>query len=377
MKIGVKLSARPELLKHMNQELLLRLIVRYGRISRAALARETGLALPSVMRLTEDLIEKGLLADVGQGPATGGRKANELSINGSYRYIIGVEIASKVIVTLTDFSGFVIASRTLQVRKNASPQEDLAEIAEVVLSLLETYGVNRERVAALGVGTPGFNFKYNSVQPGFMKAGWESIDVAKILAERTGLEVIIENVARTRTLSEIWFGEGLHHASFVYVFVDWGVGIGIVDEGRIVEGACGVAGEFGHMRIERNGRPCYCGGKGCLEMYVSVAAIEAEAKGTPIAEIEDETAYATAAHDLALAIGNMINLLNPPLIVLGGCVPRQLKGFTSRVEANLEEFVFHHRASRTPILESQVDNEGICLGSIALVIHHVLMRHSA
>lgn len=358
MPRGVHTSVRPESLKEINQALIIRTIVRYGKISRASLARESGLALPSIMRLVDDLMEKGLVVACGKGPTTGGRKGTLVAINADYCYIIGVEIASEVVITLTDFAGTCIASLILRSSMEAKPDEDLVQIAGAIEALLKDHHIDKQHVGAIGVGTPGRAFKHALPLPGFMKPGWESVDVARTLSGLTGIKVYEDNVARTNTLGEIWFGHGRSFESFLYVYVDWGVGLGLVNQGHIIPGANGVAGELGHMKIERDGLQCYCGSKGCLEMYVSVAA--------------KDVSKESAIKAMALALGNLINLLNPPLIVLGGYVPRSSQSFFDGVVANLPDFVFHNRASETPILLSGVDRHKKGLGSVALVIQNLI-----
>lgn len=223
-------SARPELLKYLNQELILRCIVKFDEISRTDISKETGLALPSVMRITEALIQKGVIVDIGQGVSTGGRKPTLLTMNKDYKYIVGVEIASRTMITLTDFAGNTIRSKWIDVRNVNIPEQSLNRMGIDILNMLKEDEIPINQVAAIGVGTPGKNFKHQQNIKGFMKKGWESVDVQKTLYERTNIPVIVDNVARTRTLSEIWFGVGKRQPSFLYVFIDWGVGMGIVSQ---------------------------------------------------------------------------------------------------------------------------------------------------
>lgn len=373
-------SARPELLKNLNQELILRCIVKFGEISRTDLSKETGLALPSVMRISDALIQKGFIVDIGQGVSTGGRKPTLLTINKDYKYIVGVEIASHTLITLTDFAGDTIDSKHIDVRNDNTPLESLSEIAKVILTMLEDNSILSNQVAAIGVGTPGKDFKHRQAIKGFMKKGWESIDVEEQLSKLTNISVIVDNVARTRTLSEIWFGVGKNHSSFLYAFIDWGVGIGIVSQSEIVTGAQSVAGEFGHMSIDMNGESCYCGNKGCIEMYASIGAFERKLKCSNFdwviehqSEPEVQEVIAEVANSMAFALGNTINLLNPEMVVLGGLVPRKLTAFSQIVSEKIGQYIFHNLAVETPIVCSEVDNEKACLGSIALVINHELM----
>ncbi len=359
-------SGRPELLKFINQEFVIRQIVKYGEISRADLARFTGLALPSIMRIVDALVVKGVVVEMGHGSSSGGRKPQMVALNKAYMWIIGLEIAGRSIVTLSDFSGKPIAAHTIDTRNDDTPEVTLIRLLEIVQALIAAHGVDPRNVA-LGVGTPGQGFKHSGQKKGFIAKGWEIIDVGAWFEARLEMPVFVDNVCRTRTLSEVWFGRGRVNPSFLYAFIDQGVGIGIVSEGVIVAGASGVAGEFGHTSIDRFGKPCYCGKNGCVEMYTSVGALGDEPSLSALTE---------AADALAFALGNVVNMLNPPLIVLGGMVPRSHEIFTSLVKARLAPNIFHNLATDTEVVLSAVDNESVCLGSIALVINHVLMSRA-
>ena len=390
-------SAKPELLKKMNQEQILRQIVKSGEISRAELSRVTGLALPSVMRLVEPLIEKGVIKEVREGESTGGRKPNLIALNAQYKWIIGVEITSKIIITLADFSGKVAEAFSFGMNYEDTPEMVLDQIIKEIRTLLSRHDILPSQVAAIGVGTPGSDFKHKEEKKGFISKGWEIIDVKSVLEHALEIRTIVENVCRTRTLSEIWFGHGRNESDFLYAFIDWGVGIGIVKQGTLEIGYNQVAGEFGHTSIDRNGRPCYCGKKGCIEMYASVGALVIETSQFYTADEDEDAKHMTESeyfewlvlhkerpeimseiaelsNALAFALANVINLMNPKMVVLGGVLPRLIPEIVDNIKAIIPEYIFHNLAITTPILQSDVNNENECLGSIALVIQNELIE---
>lgn len=389
MNLQRKESARPELLKQMNQELIIRQIVKAKEISRAELSRLTGLALPSVMRLVEDLIIKGVIIESRSGASTGGRKPNLITLNSAYKWIIGVEITSKVIVTLADFSGEAVDSARFSISDSELPEKVLEKIVRLISEIIAKHQIKSINIAAIGVGTPGHDFKHQGLIKGFIAKGWETIDVSAYLKHHFNIPIITENVCRTRTLSELWFGVGRETSDFIYAFIDWGVGIGIVKNGYLEEGSSGVAGEFGHTSIDRNGKTCYCGKKGCIEMYASVGALVTTVEAKAIENLDENDTFdwiiahqdhpqishqiQEMAHSLSFALANVVNLLNPSKVVLGGVLPRLLPEITKQVEVEIGEYIFHNHAMQTPIIQSAVNNETQCLGSIALVIHHELM----
>lgn len=379
-------TGKPELLKRINRNIIIKLIIKHGVISRSELSRITKLALPSVMRIVEGLMSENLVKEVGKGDSTGGRKPGLITLNQEALYIIGVEIAIKTTMVLTDLGGSIIDKWESPQMAYVSPEEMLEKINENIERLIEKHKIHRERLAGIGIGTPGSNFKHiKDIENSILK-GWEKIDVKAWFESKTDLPVFIDNVARTRTLSELWFGIGKSIKSFVYVFVDQGVGCGIVSNNTIHEGFRSVAGEFGHSIIEYHGRECYCGNQGCIEMYVSAGAITNEVvkilgvsdgtfKFKNVIELETEPKVQKVLTDsgkiLAAGVANLINIFNPQVIVLGGIVPTESRYFTESVIQAIDANVFSNNAMNTPVFISDIDQDRICIGSVALVINEV------
>lgn len=377
---------KPELLKRINRNVIIKLIIKHGIISRSELSKITRLALPSVMRIVEGLISDNLVKEVGKGDSTGGRKPGLITLNQEALYIIGVEIAINTTMVLTDLGGNIIDRWESPQMSHVSPEEMLEKINENIERLIGKHKIDRSKIAGIGIGTPGTNFKHiKDIENSILK-GWEKIDVKAWFESKTDLPIFIDNVARTRTLSELWFGVGKRIKSFIYVFVDQGVGCGIVNNNTIYEGHSSVAGEFGHTIIEYNGRECYCGNRGCVEMYVSAGAItnevvkamgisEEDFKFKKVMELETEPEVQKILSDsgkiLAAGIANLINIFNPQAVVLGGIVPSKSLYFAESVMKAIDANVFSNTAMNTPVFVSDIDQDRICIGSVALVINEV------
>lgn len=379
-----QITGKPELLKKINRNRIIKLIVKYKTISRSQLANITKLALPSVMRIVDSLIKEGLVLDIGKGESTGGRKPNLVCLNKDALYIFGVEIAVNTEVVLADLMGNILEKKTFEQSPNTTP-EDLLERVYISIEEMKTeYKLLDEKIAGIGIGTPGTNFKYiREVERTILK-GWETFNVKDWFEAKTNLMIEVENVARTRTLSELWFGKGRNIESFIYIFVDRGVGCGIVNNGVIFKGAKGVAGEFGHTTIELDGRDCYCGKKGCIEMYVSTAAITNKVCEilnvkkmffSDLIEMQGQEKildiFVQSGHVLGVGIANLINIYNPEAIIIGGEVPLVSNSFAESAIATVDDNVFSKEALKTPILISELDHDYACLGSVALVIDKV------
>lgn len=379
-------TGNPELIKRINRNIIIKLIVKHGVISRSELSKITKLALPSVMRIVDGLIAENLVKEIGKGDSSGGRKPGLITLNNEALYIIGVEIAIKTFIVLTDLGGNILDKWESPQMAYVSPEEMLEKINENIERLIVANAIDRGKIAGIGIGTPGSNFKHiRDVENSILK-GWERIDVKAWFEAKTDLPVFIDNVARTRTLSELWFGMGRKLKSFIYVFVDQGVGCGIVNNEVIYEGYRSVAGEFGHTIVEYGGRECYCGNHGCIEMYVSAGAITNEAvkalgisdeafRFKNVIEMEQEQKVREILEDsgkiLAAGVANLINIFNPQAIVLGGIVPKESRCFAEAAIQAIDENVFSNNAMNTPVFISSIDQDRICIGSVALVINEI------
>ncbi len=379
-------TGKPELLKRINRNIIIKLIIMHGVISRSELSRITKLALPSVMRIVEGLISENLIKEVGKGDSSGGRKPSLITLNQEALYIIGVEIAIKTTMVLTDLGGNVIDRWESPQALHMTPEEMLEKINENIERLISSHQIDRRKLAGIGIGTPGTNFKHIKDIENSILRGWEKIDVKAWFESKTDLPIFIDNVARTRTLSELWFGVGKRIRSFIYVFVDQGVGCGIVNNNAIYEGYSSVAGEFGHTIIDYGGKDCYCGNRGCVEMYVSAGAItnevvkalrisEQDFSFKNVIELEAEPEVQKVLTDsgkiLAAGVANLINIFNPQAVVLGGIVPIESRYFASAVKQAIDANVFSNNAMNTPVYISEIDPDRICIGSVALVINEV------
>ncbi len=146
--------------------------------------------------------------------------------------------------------------------------------------------VRSRRVYGVGVGLAGVIDRISGVVRRATYFDWHDVDLAELLAERTGLPAVVENDVNSLAVSETWFGAGRGMADVAVVSIGRGVGLGMVLDGRLYRGAAGGAGEFGHTKVSADGPACPCGGRGCLEALIGESAIRAHAAavvGRPVA----------------------------------------------------------------------------------------------
>lgn len=242
---------------------------------------------------------------------------------------IGIDIGgTNTKAGLVDVHNKLLASRTIPTNAEEGARKTLRRIAETVLGMLEENNILMEQCIGAGIGIPGTVDRKNGILEYSNNIKWENVDVAGITGEIIPLPVSVANDADCAALGEAVAGNGRYHEDVVLLTLGTGVGGGIILNGRIYEGRT----EPGHMVIEKDGEPCTCGRRGCLEAYVSSAAIARETKKASGREMQPEELFSLAAggdknaerivsayvEALGTGITNIANMFRPKLILLGG-----------------------------------------------------------
>lgn len=380
------MRGHPRILREINRKNIIEALRKSAPLSRTELARKVDLSLPSVSRIIDVLLKEGVLLEVGKGDSRGGRKPTLLEFNPHHRFVFGADVSRQTTVVLCDLQGTILERREIPVRPSFGPQKVVTTVLEAVESMRQHAGVPDHRVVGLGVSVPGFLFKNAQMVDGSPFAGWESTDVEAVFASLSPYPVTIDNVARASAMAEILYGWGRSFHSFFYFYLDWGTGGGVVYRGKVVRGLNGSCGEVGHTTIHPEGIPCYCGNRGCLEQYTSTAAILRTIKETMGVELsfaevitryleEDPLVIAVlrqAGYFLGKGIANVINLLNPQAVVLGGELSQRFPVYVEESIVSARENIFALAAQETPIVISQVGKEEVVLAVAQMVLSRYL-----
>lgn len=242
---------------------------------------------------------------------------------------IGIDIGGTNTKTgLVDVHNKLLASKTIPTNAEEGADRTLRHIAETVLGMLEENNILMEQCIGAGIGIPGTVDRKNGILEYSNNIKWENVDVAGIIGEIIPLPIRVANDADCAALGEAVAGNGRYHEDVVLLTLGTGMGGGIILNGKIYEGRT----EPGHMVIEKNGEPCTCGRRGCLEAYVSSVAIARETKKVYGREMQPEELFSLAAggdkdavkivsayvEALGTGITNIANMFRPKLILLGG-----------------------------------------------------------
>ena len=338
-------------MKRHNLRAILQMLLRYQPVSRARLVELTSLSSTTITNLIAELLEQGIVAEDGVPPSGQrgvGRPRTLLRLVPEARHAIGVHIGvGSVRVAVADLQAQLSSPLTLSHPLEHTPEEVLHETVALIRRAISQSGIPSQTIVGVGVGASGLVNPHTGVNVMAPNLGWRDVPIRHKLATSLALPVVVDNNARTMALGEAMFGTGrdVHALAFVYARV--GVGAGFVVNGQLFRGSAAGAGEIGHATIiPSGGDPCRCGNTGCLETLISEPAIVRRAKALA-AEDEggilathlregggkafERVLAAARAGDAAtlamlreqacymgIALANLVNILNPDLIVLGG-----------------------------------------------------------
>ena len=322
---------------------VLKLIWDKGKTSRAEIARLTGLSRSTVSEIIDSLLTTGLIAEVGAGKSSGGRRPIVLEFQDEARFILGVDLgATHVSVVLMDLRGRVLVWKEKKHPVRTDPEGSRTLVISLCDECLKEWENGTKRLIRIGVAVPS---PVDPLNPKLLSEVvipvWQGESGLGQLQIKYGVPVHIDNDANLGALAEHWWGAGKGIDDFVYIKIAHGIGAGYILNGDIYRGAAGVAGEMGHLPIDPNGPLCVCGSKGCLATFVGKPALTKRIAellprypqsvfhgqeltfGTIVAATTDGDELALklvsgVAEYLGIAISSWFNLMNPKLAILGG-----------------------------------------------------------
>ena len=322
-----------ERVKKENRSLILKCINDIGPVSRIDIAEATGLTAASVTQITTALIAEKILLEVGpsaESTGTAGRKKILLDINPDAAWILSVNIESETTtIAICDIKGNIIADHYAQIPtdKKKTPEKFLSSLADICISCAASLKPRKRKLLkCVSVGIPGIVDKENGISVHAYGIWKDSVNVADILGKKLSLPVIIENNVNAFSTAEILFGVGKSYDSLLVI--KWGPGVGstIVVNKKVYEGRHGKTAELGHFIVEKNGKQCSCGRRGCLETLLSYKELQKTASFTPenFGEVYSSSkgavrkSFDTAIDLFARSIVNTATIIAPNRIVLSG-----------------------------------------------------------
>ena len=316
-----------------------------GTDSIAEISREIGVSIPTITKLVGELIEDGLIEEVGKLGTTGGRRPSIYGLNPSAGYIVGVEIRlHHISMAITNFKGEIIDFQEDIAYTLENSEESFRAFCTFLKNLVDKTGIDRTKVLAYGFNLSG---RVNN-ETGYCFSYFigEDRPVSQVFKEELGAWVFVENDSRAMTYGEYICGIGNNEKNMLFLNVSWGLGMGMIIDGKLSYGKSGFSGEIGHLPMRDNNHICQCGKTGCLETGASGSAAHrivmqklSEGRASILSDtlkknghisiddiiraVNEEDVLAIEVIEeigrtLGRAIAGLINLFNPELVVIGG-----------------------------------------------------------
>ena len=374
--------ASSEVVRDINRRVVLNLIRTKQPISRADLARVSGLQRSTISLIVEDLMAKSWVLEGPTGRLPRGRRPTFLRLNDE-RVIIGVDIRpGQITVALSDVNGKFASQETMATP--ATPKAAVEGIVSRVQRLLKSCA-GRKMVEGIGISVPGRVDRGTERLVFAPNLPWGEFDLRGPVEKATGLDVELENAANACVLAAVWF-DHIECRNMVVVTVSEGLGTGVLVNGQVVRGFSGMAGEFGHVPLDPKGPQCACGSRGCWEVFGSNRAalryyFESGAGATGagglnfpdllhLAEQGDSRAaqaLETMAHYLGRGMRMIVAGLDPEQIIIIGDLTRAWHRFGPVIQAEVQQQVLS--GSVPPrLLPVHEDGMARLRGTVALVL---------
>jgi predicted NBD/HSP70 family sugar kinase len=374
-------------------------------VSRIELADRSGLTGASISRIVRQLLDDGLVVEIGVGDATGGKRRTLLQLNSRARHAVGISLDfASVTYLVTDLNGVVLTRQLGAGVGHEPPRMVTQRVAEELGAVLAGAGVDRETLVGVGIAVPGRqNLDHEALRGTARATDWELFALEDTLGAVTDLPVVVENDSTCAAIGEYWVEHIPATTDFATVYMASGFGLGLVTQGDVYRGASANVGEIGHMVVDVNGKACWCGSRGCLEALAGTERIVDQAladrslaqelglTGSPdetradfnrvaraaaggesraVALIEESAGY------LATALLSATNLLDLDHIILSG------PGFIDAgdiylrvVSREVGRLSFARAVHPTRVGLSAAGTDSPALGAASLVLHSGLTPH--
>ena len=364
-----------------------------GNSSIADICKMIELSVPTVTKLILDLVDDGYLVELGKQDTSGGRKPSMFGLNPKAGYFIGVEVRRKRILLATiDFMGEMIDQEYDIPYNLENTQESLDELCVLINNYIDHLPVDRKKILYISMNLSG---RINSISGYSYSYFYFSEDpLMMVLEDRLGIAVNLENDSRAMAYGEYMAGIVHGEKNILYINLNWGVGAGIIIDGKLYYGKSGFSGELGHMPVFDNEIICKCGKKGCLETEASGFAImrmlndkykvgcttiladkiDSE-EGVSLqdfvdAVLKEDVLAIEIVESIGVSLGRgiagLINLLNPELVVIGGPLSEVNDYISLPIESAIRKYSLNLVNKDTSIKVSKLGAKAGVIGSCLL-----------
>lgn len=369
-RLAFEPRALPEDTRRANRSLLLRALHHGGPASRAELSKLMGVTPPTVSSLVKDLLNEGVLDELGRTSGSIGKPATMVGIEPDSRHVIAVSLSepNQFVGAVVNLAGKVVARRTYE-REDRTGDDAIALVAKICDDL--TAIADRPSLG-IGIASPGIVEPSGTVLRA-ARLGWQNVALARELGAHTRQPVHVINDANAAAMAELTFGQPTS-TNLVLVRIDQGVGAGLVLDGALFRGARSASGEIGHVVVHPDGRTCACGKQGCLETEISAPTLTrllqaAEQNDGTTSRIE---VLRHAGEQLGTALATVLSALDISDVVISGPEPVVTETFRAATIDALAALTMPEISAQLTVRPSSFGDDDVVLGAAALVLDHEL-----
>jgi len=389
-----------EIKNYLNKIKIIKHLYTKSSDTATAIGAEVGISLPTVNALLTSLLKSGQVIKQGQGESQGGRKPDLYGLATDSFYILSLDVSKYKIRAAIYNSAHEAVTDIASINITLNNEEaTLHAIMDFIEKIIAQSGLASKSIIAAGISMPGLIDSEKGVNYTYLNFGEKALK--ERLEERLNIKVFIENDARAMTLAEFKFGQNQNYKNVLGVFVGWGIGMGIIIDGKLYRGGAGFAGELGHSPLfESRGITCSCGKTGCLEAVASGTAIVRMAEEAikldgnsilsrivsngkeavePSHVVEaalagDQraiTIISNAGMDLGRGISILIQLLNPDLIIIGGMVAEANQYLITPIQQALNLYSMAKSREKSELALYKLGKNVGLLGGVAIVVEKI------
>ncbi|MBC6612626.1 ROK family protein [Hymenobacter sp. BT507] len=363
------------------------------------------ISAPTSTAMLNELIAEGLVEKQGRGKSIGGRKPELYGLRDKSLFVLSIHMEKyKARLAIFDNNNSPVTGvQTFPIEVTQDLQA-VDQVHEQAMRLIEASGIDPQKLIGVGINMPGLVASKEGNNHTYLRVPDGAESLQQLLERKFGKPVFIQNDVKSATLAEYRFGLAHGRRDVLVLSMDWGVGLGMILDGKLRSGASGFAGEFGHIPLVEDGRLCHCGKRGCLETVASGSALVRNAQEgiragentqlqalseSEIDQLEVEQVI-RAAHDgdqfainllaevglnLGKGIAILIQLFNPELIILGGDMAQAKPFVVPAIQQAITIYCMKQLRENTRIVVSELGRDAMILGSVATVMENVFETH--
>lgn len=375
---------------------MLNIIRAHGPIARTKIYKMLNERMAGIIEIAKELIKEGIVVESGQINKKTKRK-KLLCLNKDFYKAIGIDIKpEKIIGIITNLNGEIINKFSVNIETDYLKEK----IIKIIFDLIEKLLCNIKINSVIGIGLSNLgvlNKERDHVLFSSQLPDWKNIPIKSLIEEKTGLKAYIDESSVLNLKGEIWFGGISKYRNIIYIQLGTGIGLSIMSDGIFIRGAGGIAGEIAHTTVKPDGDQCYCGNVGCLQTVATSRVIVGKVKKilskggfSIITNMVDDNLDNITIHDiiksaeredkialrvmdevirfLGLAISNVINLLNPELVIFGGQMIEESDYVVDPIERVINKYALQISSKDVKYKIASHKKDGGALGAVTLVL---------